>query len=192
LDRLLSALPDGTCFGQRPGDFTLAQTLEEGTAAWPTGRCFNEALEIRWWPTDEGDARQVLIVGGIPTGWEMPSSWDEWVEQVAKTETRRYLCIGKCEPDSRDGAGRPVWWQARYGRALRYLETVPPKTAGGSPPDAGRVYLITETYWLEAGRTQHRLIRFEHATPDRKTDAGQEVNAEHDAGEETEVVDESL
>ena len=164
VDGLLTLTKSAVCIGQRPGDFTLAQELKGGAAAWPTGRCFNEVLEVRWWPTDDGAERNVLILNCLPAGWAIPHGWNSHSHELIESpQTVRYLCVGQYDRNGKPGDYQ--WWEARYGRAFRYLDSPPPATAE-APEDEDqqhRVWLVAEVYEFADGRTQHRLMRFEHA-----------------------------
>ncbi len=164
VDELLNLVKSAVCIGQRPGDFTLAQELMGGASVWPTGRFFNEALEVRWWPTDEGDKRNVLILNCLPAGWSVPPGWESHSHQLTEPpRTERYLCVGQYDRNGKPGDHQ--WWEARYGRAFRYLDSPPPAPAG--TPEAEeqqhRISLVAKVYELADGRTQHRLMHFEHA-----------------------------
>lgn len=164
VDELLNLVKPAVYIGQRPGDFTLAQELNGGAAAWPIGRLFTEALEVRWWPTDDGDERNVLILNCLPTGWAIPHGWQSHSHELIESpRTVLYLCVGQY-----DRNGKPddhQWWEARYGTAFRYLDTAPPPQAisleGLERQD--RVQLVAMLYEFADGRTQHRLMRFRHA-----------------------------
>jgi hypothetical protein len=166
LDELIERVFLAVLIGQRAGDFTLGRRLDGGVAAWPSGRCFNEALELRWWPTAEEDQRNVLIVDQLPEGWQAPEGWEQIHPLAEPPVETRYLCIGHY--DDRSAEGVHLWWESRYGRAFEYLGSAPPaarapkKHGRGYADGHGRVYLCAKLYELEDGRTQHRLMRFEH------------------------------
>lgn len=164
IDSLVKNVASPIFVGQRAGDFTLERELSGGAAAWPSGRCFNEELEIRWWPADEAEERCVLILNRLPDGWQPPNGWEAHVHPLARpSEEVRYLCVGHYDDDA--GQGVHEWWEARYGRAFRYLDSAPPAQSDqddGYADRRGRVHIVTKVYELEDGRTQHRLVSFKH------------------------------
>lgn len=171
LDALIAGVHDGILIGQRAGDFTLGQSLPGGAAAWPSGRCFNEHLEIRWWPADDQRQRSVLVLNQLPDGQAAPEGLSPRSRPLAEPpEEVSYLCVG--QHDERGPEGSPVWWETRYGRSFAYLRSAPPesKPTDEQRPDhpdrRGRVSLRAVVYELDDGRTQHRLVRFEHAPPE--------------------------
>ena len=159
LAELLSRVQSSIFIGQRPGGFLLTRENNHDTGAWPSGRCFNETLEIRWWPTEETDARNVLILNGLPTGWSAPEGWECHRALSEVPRPVRYLCVG--EYDQASGQ----WWEARYGQAFRYLDSMPPTQSANRDGQAlqDRVQLVAMVYELADGRSQHRLVRFEPA-----------------------------
>ncbi|WP_437600245.1 hypothetical protein WMF28_01625 [Sorangium sp. So ce590] len=167
LDGLIACVPAAILLGQRPGDFTL-RSLDGGAAAWPSGRCFNESLEIRWWPGEDEEHRSVLILSRLPEGWTLPATMKSEPQPLAEApdENQRYLCVGQYD-DERAPEGTHRWWETRYGRCFEYLGSAPPaggeKKAEVRPERRGRVYLRAVGYELADGRTQHRLLGFEHA-----------------------------
>jgi hypothetical protein len=166
LDALIAHAGTATAVGQRPGDFALGGVLADGTAAWPSGRCFNEDLEIRWWPAEDEERRNVLILNRLPKDWAAPESLKPHLERLAEEpQETRYLCVGR--PAQRDSEGGYIWWEPRYGRTFLYLDSVSQvpgaKESPVHPGRRGRVYLRALTYELEDGRSQHRLLRFELA-----------------------------
>lgn len=176
IDGLLACVTDPTLIGQRAGDFILGRSLSGGVAAWGSGRCFNEQLEIRWWP-DEGknekedqNLRRVLVLNCLPEGWNAPQALTLNRHHLAEPpdeKGRKYLCVGQF--DERSAPDRPVWWETRYGRSFEYLNSPPPTVTGeGGGRDQrgrGRVYLRAVIYVLANGGVQHRLVHFEHASP---------------------------
>ncbi|WP_437743780.1 hypothetical protein WMF39_01515 [Sorangium sp. So ce1504] len=169
LDGLIARVPDAVLIGQRPGDFAL-RSLVGGAAAWPSGRCFNETLEIRWWPGEDDECRSVLILNRLPEGWTLPATMKPEPQPLAEApdEDQRYLCVGQYDEHAPEGAHR--WWESRYGRCFEYLDSAPPsgvdKKVEVRPELRGRVYLRVVGYELADGRTQHRLLGFEHAGPE--------------------------
>lgn len=169
LDELIAHVPNAVLIGQRPGDFAL-RSLAGGAAAWTSGRCFNEALEIRWWPGDDDEHRSVLILSRLPEGWTLPATMKPAPQPLieAPDEEQRYLCVGQYDEHAPPGIHR--WWESRYGRCFEYLGSAPPSGRGEKvevrPERRGRVYLRAVGYELADGRTQHRLLGFEHADPE--------------------------
>lgn len=169
LDGLIACVAAAILFGQRPGDFTL-RTLDGGATAWPSGRCFNESLEIRWWPGEDDGHRSVLILNRLPEGWTLPATMRPERQALAEApdENQRYLCVGQYDERAPEGTHR--WWETRYGRCFEYLGSAPPACSDGKgglrTERRGRVYLRAVGYELADGRTQHRLLGFEHASVD--------------------------
>ncbi len=158
IDELIAEVRRATLIGQRAGDFSLGRSLAGGSAAWSTGRCFNQDLEIRWWPTDDRSASSVLILNQLPAGWDLPSGWERNSQPLAEQPGEvRYLCVGQY--DTAGPEGSHLWWETQYGRTFAYLDSAPAK----SDERGGRVYLCVLTYELASGSTQHRLVRFDHA-----------------------------
>ncbi len=165
LDGLLERVTEAVFIGQRPGDFALARGLKGVAAAWPSGRCFNEELEIRWWASDSDNERGVLILGRLPDGWLAPNGWEHSHDLAHASEPVSFLCVGQYDGAAAKGVHQ--WWEPRYGRAFQYLDSAPPaqsvdKAAKTADPQ-GRVHLVTMRYELADGRTHHRLMRFEFA-----------------------------
>ncbi|MCG8424907.1 MAG: hypothetical protein MJE77_44040 [Proteobacteria bacterium] len=159
IDALAAEVAGGMFIGQRPGDFSLGRSLEEGATAWPSGRCFNPDVELRWWPAHQLGARNLLVLNKLPGGADLPGELTYRPRQLAAPRSQvRYLCIGEYD-NTRSPAGSPLWWETRYGRAFAYLDSPPP----ASDLPGGRVYLCAFTYEFIDGHTQHRLLRFEHA-----------------------------
>ncbi len=163
LEGLFARVAAPTFIGQRAGDFTLDRELTGGAAAWPSGRCFNEDLEIRWWPGDDLDERGVLILNRLPDGWEAPHGWARSHLLACTPVKVPYLCVGHYDEGADQGVHE--WWEARYSRPFCYLDSAPPAQSGSDDGYAdrhGRVHLVTMVYELDDGRSQHRLVRFEH------------------------------
>ncbi len=169
LDALLGRVSAAMLIGQRAGAFALGRSLDGGASSWSSGRCFNEQLEIRWWPAEEAQQRSILILNQLPEGWVAPESVKPRSERLATGEEEvSYLCVGRYDTDSPEGIHE--WWESRYGRTFSYLNSAPPGSAGSRghlrAEGVGRIYLRSVVYEFEDGRIQHRLMRFEHA--DRK------------------------
>ena len=155
----LLARADGATFiGQRAGAFELGRVPEGAAAAWSSGRCFNSDFEIRWWPDDDGARRSVLILNGLPPGWVAPEGWERREPLAEAPAEVGYVCVGEYDREAPEGVHR--WWETRYGRCFEYLDSAPP----ASGRRGGRVVLRAFVYELEDGRTQHRLMGFQHAT----------------------------
>jgi hypothetical protein len=165
VDALIARVPEAILIGQRPGAFTL-RSLEGGAAAWPSGRCFNPDLEVRWWPGEAADHRSVLILNRLPDGWALPATMTHEPRALAEPpdEDQRYLCVGQYDERAPEGSHR--WWESRYSRCFEYLGSAPPageERADVHPDRRGRVHLRAVAYELADGRSQHRLLGFEHA-----------------------------
>jgi len=163
LDDLLDHVNAAVLIGQRAGGFTLGRSLEGGAAAWPSGRCFNEELEVRWWPADAGGSRSVLILNRLPEGWTKPEHLRACPESLAAREEEiRYLCVGQHDV-AEDGSH--IWWETRYGCSFAYLD--PPLLGPGESLE--RIYLCTVSYELQNDRRQHRLVRFDYTREKEKS-----------------------
>lgn len=167
LDTLIARMPEAILLGQRPGDFTL-RSLAGGAGAWPSGRCFNPDLEVRWWPGKDEEHRSVLILNQLPEGWALPETMKHELHPFVEPpdEDQRYLCVGQYDERAPEGSHR--WWESRYSRCFEYLDSAPPpaddkRKTEVHPDRRGRAYLRAVGYELADGRTQHRLLGFEHA-----------------------------
>jgi len=159
IDILTAQVDAGVFIGQRAGDFALGRLLEDGAQAWSSGRCFNDRLEIRWWPGDVYDTRNVLVLNELPAD---VGNLDKLHRRarviIGEPSSARYLCIGQY--DAHTASERHVWWENRYSLVFSYLDTAPAHAGEWG----GRIYLHVMNYEFVDGHMQHRLVRFEHAT----------------------------
>ena len=160
LQPLLDTISDAVWIGQRDGGFVLERAGSLSVEKWPSGRCFTEEFEIRWWPDNFVETRGILVLNQLPNNWPKTNDWHVPKLLAESPKEIRYLCIG--EYDRNSPQEEPIWWETRYSKHFTYLSAVSPSYVKNSDMNGkGRAYLKVWHYELEDNSTQHRLVGFE-------------------------------